>query len=635
MFKQPAQRLSFGLLILIISACQSTPAAQPTPSLPPTATNSAAGSSAQGLAPQASATLASTQVLPSATTAPTQALPSPTQAPVATATSEPTLVATEVASSVQTNNPLPQLMQLPAIPIQPINPNSRGLLAVPFKLPALSSQPINEASLPQIELLQTIGLGSLQSGDFAPNSKFMVVATSLGFGVLSKPEPSYFMHSASAIKAIRVSPDNTIIEALIEVSSDPAFAGKWSIERYNVTTGEFIERLATDDTDYTWNTQPTNYDQPNPRIISPDGQIEARFAIPEGVPSDSKVSLIRLVDQKFIYEGNSSKHLRFSADSSQALLVDDQVLTVVTLYDGHSQTFNFPVYYQPTFSPNSQLLAIASGQQILKLEPTKPTSLAYEIPRSIFYRLNPRPDFSSDSNQINLGVGQWNLSEMNELWQQQLNGIDDVGYNFIVGDADQQIVVESVNRNQVELHVSQAGQALYTRQLDPVYLVDLVIVPNQNQLALVTEQGQVSLLELSTGTTLQTIDLNQPALALAVSADGQTLAVATQPSESSNICAVVLDRASLQVTQSIQCHSSSQAFDSRSWYPAIQFSPDSQLLLLQSAALDNNPTEPNVIIYRVNDGQALFSAKNATIAPDQRLIVSVDRGQLQFWGIRE
>ena len=634
MFKQTAHRLSFGLLIMIISACQSTPAAQPTSSVPPTATNIAASSSVQGLVAQASATLAPTQAQPSATTAPTQALPSPTQALIATATSEPTLVATEVASSVQTNNPLPQLMQLPAIPVQPINPNSHGLLAFPASLPARSSQPINEASLPQIELLQTIGLGTLQSGDFAPNNEFVVVATSLGFGVYSLPwlEQTYFVRSASAIKAIRVSPDNTIIEALIEFSSDPALAGIWSIERYNATTGEFIERLATDDTDYTWNTQPTNYDQPNPRITSPDGQIEARFAIPEGVPNDSKVSLIRLADQQVIYAGNSSKNLRFSADSSQALLVDDQVLTVVTLSDGHSQNFKFPVYYQPTFSPNSQLLAIASGQQILNLEQT---SMAYEIPRPIFYRLNPKPDFSSDSNQINLGVGQWNLREMNELWQQQLHGIDDVGYNFIIGDADQQIVVESVNRNQVELHVSQAGQALYTRQLDPVYLVDLVIVPNQNQLALVTEQGQVSLLELSTGTTLQTIDLNQAALALAVSADGQSLAVATQPSESSNICAVVLDRASLQVTQSIQCHSSSQAFDSRSWYPAIQFSPDGQLLLLQSAALNNNPTEPNLIIYRVNDGQALFSAKNATIAPDQRLIVSVDRGQLQFWGIRE
>lgn len=634
MFKQPAQRLGFGLLIMIISACQSTPAAQTTASLSPTATNITAGSSAQGLAPQASATLASTQVLPSATTAPTQALPSPTQAPIATATSEPTLAATEVASSVQTNNPLPQLMQLPAIPIQPINPNSHGLLAAPFELPARSSQPINEATLPQIELLQTIGLGSLQSGDFAPNNEFVVVATSLGFGVYRLPllEQSYFVHSASAIKAIRVSPDNTIIEALIEVSSDPALAGVWSIERYNATTGEFIERQPTDDTDYTWNTQPTNYDQPNPRISSPDGQVEARFAIPEGVPSDSDVNLIRLADQQVIYASNSSKNLRFSVDSSQALLFDDQALTLVTLSDGHSQTFNFPVYYQPMFSPNSQLLAIAGGLQILNLEQT---SSAYEIPQAVSYRTLTQPHFSSDSNQINLGISQWDLSQMNKLWQQQLHGIDDVGYTLMATDAERQLVVEAVSISRLELHVSQAGQPLYSRQLDPGYLVDLAIIPNQNQLVLLTEQGQLSLLELTTGTTLQTINLNQPALALAVSPDAQSLAIAMQTQTSADVCAVVVDLSNFQLSNSIQCHSSSQPLQYAQRVPAIQFSPDGQLLLLQSAALDNNPTEPNLIIYRVNDGQALFSAKNAIIAPDQRLIVSVDRGQLQLWGIRE
>ncbi len=620
--------MALVFLIIAISACQSAPASQPTLSLPAVATSTVAIGSVQGLVPQASATIAQV-ARPSSQ--PSATVPAPTQASVATATSEPSQpTPAQSADHSQTTGALPQLMQAPTGTIQKINPNRYGLLAAPFKLPARSSQIINEASLAQIELLQTIGLGYVQSGDFAPNNEFVAVVTALGFAVYTLPllEQAYFVRSASPIKAIRVSSDNSIIEALIELSNDPAFAGRWSIERYNAATGELIDRQPTDDTNDSWNTQPTNYDQPNPRIFSPDGQIEAQFAIPEGMPNDSQVSLIRLADQQVIYAGNSGKHLRFSADSSQALLVDAQALTVVTLSDGHSQTSSFPVYSQPTLSPNSQLLAIASGQQILNLEQT---SIAYEIPQQISYRTLTQPDFSSDSSQINLGISQWNLSDLSQRWQQPLHGIDDVGYTLMATDADQQLVVEAVSISQLELHVSQAGQPLYSRQLDPSYLVDLAIVPKHNQLVLLTEQGQVNVLELSTGTTLQTINLEQPALALAVSPDGKSLAVAMQTLTSAETCIRIIDLNDFQIRQSIQCHSSSQPLQYAQSDPAIQFSPDGQLLLLQSAILINPETEPTLTIYRVNDGQALFRSKNALIAPDQRLIVSIDRGQLQVW----
>lgn len=633
MLKHPVQRIGFGLLMIVFSACQSVPASQPSPSLSPVATStSETSSSVQGLVPQASATLAQ---IASPTLAPTkQATPEPTQASVATATSAPTQPTEPTLAQVQTNHQLPALLQAPTESLQQINPNSHGLLAVPASLPARSSQLINETSLSQVELLQTIGLGRLQSGDFAPNNQFMAVVTSQGFGVYELPslQQRYFVGTATDISAVRVTSDNATIEALIEISSDPALAGSWSIERYNAVTGAFIDRQPTSDTIHTWNTQPTNYDQPNPRIISPDGLIEARFAIAEGVPSDSDVTLIRLADQQSIYSGKSSYNLRFSADSSQALLFDAQALTVVNLSDGQSQTLSFPIYTFPTFSPNSQLLTVAQGLRILNLEQT---SIAYEIPQPVSYRTLTQPTFSNDSSQINLGISQWNLSDLSQRWQQQLHGIDDVGYTLMATDADQQLVVEAVSISGLELHVSQAGQPLYSRPLDLGYLVDLALVPNQNRLVLLTDQGQLSVLELTTGTTLQTINLEQPALALAVGPDGQSLAVAMSAQTPAEHCILLVNLADVQVSQRIQCHSSSQALNYAQLDPAIQFSPDGQLLLVQSSLTNDLQIEPSIIIYRVADGQALFSSENALIAPDQRLIVSIDRGQLQLWGIRE
>ncbi|XSG76281.1 hypothetical protein ACP8Y2_04635 [Herpetosiphon llansteffanensis] len=632
MLKHPVQRIGFGLLIIALSACQSAPASQPSPSLPPVATSTEANTRVQGLVPQASATIAQ---VASPTLAPTkQATSEPTQASVATATSAPTQPTEPNLAQVQTNNQLPALLQAPTESLQQINPNSHGLLAVPVSLPARSSQLINESSLTQIELLQTIGLGQLKSGDFAPNNQFMAVVTSKGFGVYELPslQQRYFLATASAISAVRVTADNATIEALIEISSDPALAGSWSIERYNAVTGEFIDRQPTSDTIHTWITQPTNYDQPNPRIISPDGLLEARFAIAEGMPSDSDVTLIRLADQQPIYSGKSSYNLRFSADSSQALLIDDQALTLVRLSDGQSQTLSFPVYHRPQFSPNSQLLALAQGLRILNLEQT---SIAYEIPQPVSYRTLTQPDFSSDSSQINLGISQWNLSDLSQRWQQQLHGIDDVGYTLMATDADQQLVVEAVSISGLELHVAQAGQPLYSRPLDPGYLVDLALVPNQNRLVLLSEQGQLSLLELTTGTTLQNVNLNQAALGLAVSPDGQSLAVAMKAQTPEENCIQLVNLADLQVSQRIQCHSSSQALNYAQLDPAIQFSPDGQLLLVQSSLSNDLQIEPSIIIYRFSDGQAVFSSQNALIAPDQRLIVSIDRGQLQLWGIRE
>ncbi|XSG76280.1 hypothetical protein ACP8Y2_04630 [Herpetosiphon llansteffanensis] len=574
MLKHTIRRLVLGLLLISISACQSVPASQPSP----------------------------VSVTPS-----------------------------QLPDQAQITNGLPELMQLPTNTIHQVNPNDHGLLAEPASLPARSSHQINAANLNQIELLQTIGLGQLGSGDFAPNNQFIVVATSLGFGIYGLPalQQRYFVRSEYPITAIRVSADNATIEALIETNSDPALAGSWSIERYNANSGLLIERLPTTDTRDSWNTQPIIDELTNPRILSPDGQIEARFGITENQTPNKRLKLIRLADRQLIYNG-SAEYLRFSPDSSQALLIDDDVLSLITLHDGHSQGLKFPSYHQLTFSPNSELLALSNGQEILNLEQT---SLAYNLASQEYQSDQPvRPDFSSDSSQINLGVSQWDLTTMQTLWAKNPSGLNKGNQKLFVTDADADLVVEV---DQATVYISQAGSSLDYAPFGVASLIDLIAIKPQNTLIVVTEQGHVNLLDLMTGTTLQSLNLNQPAKALALSADGQWIAVATQPQVGAPICAVIIEYQRFQVDQAIECQDTDQAVIPQSWFPAIQFSPDGQLLLVEAAPLTKQTSDPSVIIYRVSDGQALFRANNALIAPSQRLIASIDRGQVQLWGIRE
>ncbi|XSG76279.1 hypothetical protein ACP8Y2_04625 [Herpetosiphon llansteffanensis] len=618
MLKHPVRRLALGLLIISISACQNAAVTQP--NAMPAASNSASTTPVQTQLPQARATIA---LAASPTSLPTQTI---------VPTMNSVLKSFLRNRQEQLKHPLPNLMQLPATSIHQVNPNDYGVLADPASVPTRSNQVLNETSLPEIELLQTIGLGQLGSSNFAPNTQFMVINTAIGFGVYEVPslQQRYFVRPENDIMRIRVSSDSSIIEALVQFSSDPTITTEMSLERYNASTGALIDRQPTDDTYQLWDSQTPSYNQATRQITSPNGLIEAHFTGSREMATDRDITITRLADQQLLYSGKASR-LQFSADSRYVLLIDMNMLTVLSLVDDSRQTLNFPVYHRATFSPNSQLLALDRGQQVLNLEQTSIAELPIQLEPLDLLRW-PKLDFSNDSSQLNLGPSQWNLNSLSQVWQQSTEGLN--SYRTIT-DADQQVTIDALSGRDNRLSIAQAGEQVYSVPLDTAAIMDMQFILDHDQFIILNEHNQLSLFELTYAPLLQTIKLPYPAYRIAISPDSQLIAVLTAGNNPNRTCVMLFDRASLALRQEIQCHSSSNVEEVTQFQAMLEFSPDGTLLFVQSVKLEASPYAANLVIYRVSDGQALFRSQNALIAPDQRLIVSIDRGQLQLWGIRE
>lgn len=627
--------------MLGLSACQSpaTPPPSPTSETSPIPTQHAYRS-ATPTHGRANNPFMPTEAASRAATA----TPIPTSEPSATPHEA---VIAALPDPLVTSQPVPQLMPSVLDPPVAFRLNDQTTYANPAVLPPRSAAPINQATLPNLRLLQKIGLGDVVDVALAPNNQFLAIATSLNVVVYDFPslDQRYVAHVPAAIENLSISADSATINLLLTADRRVPAPATATIRRYASQTGTFLEETEQLVDRHQWDPSEPPIDWqslPNQAsgygAYSPDHAFFAHLEVPPGFVLGLGVTIERVADQRQIYTDVEALHLRFSEDSHYAVVFFMTTIRIIALRTSAVQTLIIPAYSYGAFSPDSTLYATSDGFQLFDVTRTRMAKTFPNQPVDPSYRTYTRPTFSTDGQRISNGENIWSVTQTNRLIRRQiLPFLGDAAAGMAITEINGDYVFLSENafrglNEPLVLTILHAGQ-FYTTFSVTQRLSDAYFNPADHQIGLIFK-NELHLYDIARKRVMQRIQFPYALNEVSFSADGKHLVVSFADNPQS-ILAALLNRTDLSmirtfgaVDQHFAMNYDNLTYRAYRTQVPIQIVQEADMLIIPVNAPDHA-----AMVYRLSDGMPLYRIKQGVLSPDQRLYLVIEGGQIQLWGM--
>lgn len=604
-----------------------------------------------------------TQLAPSSATpslVPTSEPEIPTEAAqvLATPTTEPTIAPspTPFEASIEPlpdpiliSEPLPEFMQAPIDPPIRFNLNDQTTYAHPALLPERSAETINVQTLPSLSLLQKIGLGEVIDLAIAPNSQFMAVATPINLVVYDLPslQQRYVAQVPATIYNLSISDDSATINLLVNPDLINPSPVKATIRRYASETGAFVDQAEQMVDLAQWDpSEPTigNQSIPTQRggygAYSPNQAFFAHLEPPPGLAIGLGVAIERVIDQTTIYTDEQSLYLRFSPDSAYAAVFFEQSIQLIDLNSGSVQQLVIPAYSYGNFSPDSSLYATSDGFQLLDLNQARLFKTFPNKPIDTMYRTYTRPTFSPDGQIISNGENIWSVNQEPALIRQQrlpFSGDVASGIAIVHGASEWLLTSEkrfTRNNEPLELKLFKAEQ-IYNSFTVTHTLNDAYFSPDGEQIGFIFNNNELHFYDLASKSFVQSKKFPY-ALEELVFSDNADQIVVSFKENPQKIIAALINRNDLSIIRTFGAIEQQFALDynnlSYQVYQRnvpIQIIAAADLMIIPIDAITNA-----AIVYQMSDGMPKYAIKQGMLAPDNRLYISIEGGQLQLWGLK-
>jgi WD40 repeat protein len=500
-------------------------------------------------------------------------------------------------------------------------------MALPTATPAFPETRITAATLPQIELLRSVGFGGAQAAAIAPGNRLLAVATTAGVALFEM----------ASLRHLRFDP-------FVGGAQDIAFAEDG--QTLMLTAGSLgpQERQVRRVEDGALLTATPSTAAPSSlQMLSPDEQLVAVFNQPDSSPTPG-IRISRVGTAQQLYTDDSTEHVAFSPDSSLIALVAYDGM--VRLLDARGTTFgtlDLPAYWSVGFSPDGQTM-VAAGRSVRVWDVVTSalrqqlTGLAlagesWVTGAEQWVRFSPDGalltiEGSYTGFEASMRQGStWAIGAdgSTHAWDSSAGGMGVINFRTYVGAISPATKAVAQTDDGVALTVDRGDGQPYTLQVPPG-VAALAFSPDGALLAVADKAGTIQLIQTATGTIVQTIKAATVVQTLAFSPDG-TLLGGYGDDGTSAIWAVSDGALIRRVAAPPRV---SAAASSIRHPPALIFTNDNALVIVLA--------DRAVRFYRVADGTLLHelavSAAGIAIGPRQRLLGLVHDGRIELWGIR-
>jgi WD40 repeat protein len=510
----------------------------------------------------------------------------------------------------------------------PSSPGVRAPLAPPTATPTFPETRITEQTLPALRLLRTVGFGTVRQARITPDNRLLAVATTAGVGLFELPSLRHLRFDPidDGAYAITLSDDGQTLVVATGTRDDPK-----QIERRRLADGKLLE------------TAPAAVQQGLPELISlsPSGQVQATLNPLDSVPNPG-VTLTRVADNTTIYTDTVTEWVAFSPDSTLAALVAyTSTVRLLDLQSGAISELHLPSIWSIVFSPDAQTL-VAAGRVVTlwnvvdgALRET-PDGLA--VAGTSILGGEQWVRYSADGRVLTVEgeyyvfeaglrrASAWTAGEsgLAHAWDIDAQGQFIGNYATYVGAISPAADAAAWTDDGQALGLYRNGKLQHTLQI-PHGVSSLAFSPDGALLAVGDLQGQIQLVRVADGTTMQITQAADAAAWLAFSPDGALLGA-----KSADGTIRIWDIGERRFLAPIADTPARDAtLLARTAHVPFLITTDHEWLIAWG--------QDGVRFYRLSDGQLAHhiavAADDVAIGPRRRLLAILHGVQVQLWGV--